>query len=494
MLQFNLHSGNLMEVKLSSYHLFNEVRIILYSCIIFLLVPHFNLLAQQSGQRPNIIFIMTDDQGYGDVGYLEHPEVKTPNIDKMAQNGLRLDRFYTSPVCSPTRASVLTGRYPTRMGVLTWGHALRPQEQTIIKHLGESGYQTAFFGKWHLGSVRAEGTTSPGAHGFDEWVAAPNFYMNDPWMSRKGMPIQLKGEGSAVTVDLALEFIGEAAKEDAPFIVFIWTGSPHRPHEAVSELQDLYPDQPDDLKNYYGEITGVDNGVGRVRDKLRELNIAEETLLWFTSDNGGMLPEANHRELRGEKGGLWEGGIRVPSVIEWPGSIEQHISLTPSSVVDIFPTFMELAGINPDHVIAPLDGISLIPLIKGDSDQRNKPLGFWNYSGDIRGQLMSSEEIVQDLRRFQNGDLPEEDLNEGRVNTPDLSYEGIEHYPDEAVWMDGDWKLHSDGMSRFLFNLADDPGEEINLLQQNLERAEQMQAELHNWQDSIINSIRGGDY
>ncbi|HLR32163.1 MAG TPA: sulfatase-like hydrolase/transferase, partial [Fodinibius sp.] len=200
-----------------------------------------------SSFKPNIIFFMTDDQGYGDVGYQGHPDLKTPNIDEMARNGLRLDRFYASPVCSPTRASVLTGRHPNRSGTFSWGHALRPQEQTVINHLSQAGYQTGFFGKWHLGSIRAEGATSPGAHGFDEWVAAANFYENDPWMSRNGEPVQLQGESSLVTVDLALDFIEEAAGKEAPFITFIWAGSPHLPHEARPELQKLYPDQPDNL-------------------------------------------------------------------------------------------------------------------------------------------------------------------------------------------------------------------------------------------------------
>jgi arylsulfatase A-like enzyme len=198
---------------------------------------------------------MTDDQGYGDVAYLGNKEVKTPNLDDMAQSGLRLDRFYTAPVCSPTRASVLTGRYPTRAGVFSWGHALRPQEQSIAKVLKNSGYQTGFFGKYHLGSIRAEGATSPGAHGFDTWYAAPNFYENDPWMSKNGKPVQLKGEGSDVTVELALAYIESAVKEGAPFIVFIWLGSPHLPHEALDELKSLYPDQPENMKNYYGEMS-----------------------------------------------------------------------------------------------------------------------------------------------------------------------------------------------------------------------------------------------
>jgi arylsulfatase A-like enzyme len=450
---------------------------------------------QNSEGRPNIIFIMTDDQGYGDVGYMGHPILKTPNIDKMAKYGLQLDRFYVTSGCAPTRASVLTGRYSARTGVFSWGHALRPQEKTVISHLKEAGYQTAFFGKWHLGSVRAEGKTSPGAHGFDEWVAAPNFYMNNPWMSKNGIPIQLDGEGSVVTADLAIEFIERAAKEDSPFIVFVWTGSPHEPHEAIPKFRDLYSGFPDNLKNYYGEISGIDFAVGRIRDALRELEIENETILWFASDDGGRLPEASNRELRGQKAELWEGGLRVPSVIEWPGKVEPRVSHMPTSVVDLFPTFLELAGVQPDEQIGPKDGVSLVPLMRGEMDYREKPLGFWPLFGVIRGVRMSSDEIVQDLKKYREGRLAIEDLNEGLLNTPDQNYDGLEHYPADAVWMNGDWKLHARANSNNeLYNLAIDPREERSILEQNLERADQMMKELRSWQDSVINSIRGEDY
>src|SRR5699024_10986141 len=164
------------------------------------------------------------------------------------------------------------------------------------------------------------------------------------------------------------------------------------------------------------------------------------------------------------------------------------------AMVDLFPTFLELAGIAPDEQVTPRDGISLVPLINGEADRREAPLGFWNYRG-IDGQPMRNDEIVQDLQRLQQGKNSEEELNEGRVNSPDSSYQGIERYPDGAAWIEGDWKLHTRNDSvRALYNLADDPEEANNLLKQDSERAERMHEALREWQNSVINSIRGEDY
>ena len=411
--------------------------------IAFLIITLWNDAHGQINERsPNFIIVMTDDQGYGDVGYMGNAEIQTPNFDDLAKTGLRLDRFYTAPVCSPTRASVLTGRYPARAGVFSWGHALRPQERTIAKVLRDEGYQTGFFGKWHLGSLKANAPTSPGAHGFNTWYAAANFYENDPWMSKNGKPVQLKGESSDVTVRVALEYIEGAIKNDAPFLVFIWFGAPHLPHKATDELTALYPEQPENMKNYLGEISGVDMAVGKLRTRLRELNISGETLLWFSSDNGGKLPEANNGGLRGEKGTLWEGGIRVPALIEWPGKVESKISTIPTSMVDIFPTLLELAGLASGESAHPADGISLVPLLlKDEFRTRDKPLGFWNYT-EIKGHPMKSDQIVQEYQAALNETVSEISLNEGLLNRPDKDYKGMDRYPysGSSVWIDNEWK------------------------------------------------------
>ncbi|MFP6574850.1 MAG: sulfatase-like hydrolase/transferase, partial [Pirellulaceae bacterium] len=144
---------------------------------------------------PNIVLVMADDQGWGDMAYYGHPHLKTPNFDEAAATGLRFDRFYAAaPVCSPTRASVMTGRHPNRMGVFKWGYPMRPQETTIAEALKAAGYTTAHFGKWHLGSVRKTSLANPGQNGFDYWLSAPNFYDNDAVLSQQGVAVQTKGE------------------------------------------------------------------------------------------------------------------------------------------------------------------------------------------------------------------------------------------------------------------------------------------------------------
>ncbi len=443
--------------------------------------------------RPNIIFAMTDDQGYGDVGYMGHKHLQTPVLDKMAEQGLRLDRFYAHPRSSPTRASVLSGRHPNRSGVFTFGNALREQEHSVATALRDAGYRTGTFGKWHLGSVRAGQPTSPDGHGFDVWSAAPNFYENDPWFSRNGKAVQVQGEGSAVTVEEALPFIRESAKNDKPFFAMIWFGAPHTPHDATQELQDLYADLPDQLRNYYGEITGVDRAMGILRDELRELGIEQNTVVIFTSDNGGRPQDgAEHRGLRGAKAQVWEGGIRVPAVVEWPGRIESRISRVPAITVDLYPTFLELAGIEQPHN-RPMDGLSLVPLFEGQMQCRPRALGFWEYM-ERSGRGMASDEILRNLYEQQQAGEPE-DINEGLIYSPDLAYEEADDRPGHAAWIDNKWKLHRlPNGDHKLFHLIDDKGEQNNLADEHPRVFERMKQELAEWEQSVIQSMRGADY
>ena len=252
---------------------------------------------QAAEPRPNIILAMADDQGYGDMAYMGHPLLKTPVFDEMARSGLRFDHFYAAaPVCSPTRASVMTGRTPNRMGCFKWGYTLRPQEITIAEVLHTAGYATGHFGKWHLGSLRADSPTSPNNSGFDEFLSSPNFFEIDPWMSHNGKAIKTRGEGSEVIVDAALAFIKRAAAKDEPFLAVVWFGSPHSPHIGTEADLALYPDQPKNKRNFLAEITAMDRAMGKLRQGLRKLGMADNTLLWYCSDNGPPFPKVRRAD------------------------------------------------------------------------------------------------------------------------------------------------------------------------------------------------------
>nr|WP_299381155.1 sulfatase-like hydrolase/transferase [Allomuricauda sp.] len=340
-----------------------------------------------NAQSPNVILIMTDDQGWGQTGYYNHPILKTPNLDKMAENGLRFDRFYAgAPVCSPTRASVLTGRSCVRSGVPEHGYPLRRQEKVLSQALKAQGYATGHFGKWHLNGMRGPGapifkddTHSPGAFGFDTWLTVTNFFDVNPVMSRNGEFEEFQGTSSDIIVEEALKFIETAVDGNRPFFTVIWDGSPHSPFVAMEEdvkgLEHLKPRS----KNHYGELVAFDRSLGTLREKLRELQIAENTIVWFCSDNGGlpgMKPESVGG-LRGNKGNLWEGGIRVPGIIEWEGKITPGITDFPATTMDIFPTIADILGLPKHTMLKPSDGISLKPLLENKGPgTRKKPIPF----------------------------------------------------------------------------------------------------------------------
>lgn len=453
------------------------------------------LPAETSTERPNIVLCMADDQGWGDVAYNHHPVLKTPVLDEMARSGLRFNRFYAAaPVCSPTRGSVLTGRHPNRFGCFSWGHTLRPQELTVAELLRSAGYATGHFGKWHLGEVRADSSVSPGASGFEEWLSSPNFYENDPLMSDKGKVIQTKGEGSQVAVDAALRFIRDATKRKQPFLAVVWFGSPHAPHEALSADREIYKDQPEKLQHFYGEITAMDRAIGKLRNELRQLNIEDNTLLWYKSDNGA-IPVGSTGGLSGKKSDLEEGGIRVPSIMEWPARIQKpRVTEVPCGTVDVFPTLVELAGAKVSKQGLPLDGQSLVPMIEGKMSRREKPLGFWVYP--TPGIATSSPELMKEMLLEQTGKKPP------RAAMPDpgkdIKQYPLDARPGPAAWIDGDYKLHrkvDKGEVRYtLYNLALDPKETINLTATEPQRLSKMKADLEAWQSSVIRSLNGQDY
>ncbi len=413
--------------------------------------------SEASAIKPNIVLVMADDQGWGQVGYAGHPVLKTPNLDAMAANGLRFNRFYAAgPVCSPTRASVLTGRTHVRTGVPTHGHNLCLQEKTLPLALKQAGYATGHFGKWHLNGVRGPGVpilgddaNHPGRYGFDEWLSASNFYDRDPLLSRNGKFEEFKGDSSVIVVGEALKFMKRRKEIGSPFLTVIWYGSPHNPQRAVARDLDRFPGIANkNLANHLGEIVGIDRSIGQLRKGLRDLGIEKDTLVWYCSDNGGLTidPDAVGN-LRGHKGSMFEGGIRVPGIIEWPGRIRPAVTDFPASTMDIFPTIVDLLGLPTKALLDVRDGESIADLFKGKSPGRTHGIPF----------------------RFTKN----------------------------AALIDGDYKLITTNQGRDiweLYNLKDDPGETSNLSEEHPERFARMLAEAKAMLASVDASAAGEDY
>jgi arylsulfatase A-like enzyme len=462
------------------------------------LVAWFALVSPARAERPNFILAMADDQGWGDMAYQGDPALQTPTFDEMARNGLRWDRFHAAaPVCSPTRGSVLTGRHPNRFGCFQWGYTLRPEEITLAEVLRREGYRTGHFGKWHLGSLRPDSPVNPGQSGFDTWFSSPNFFDLDPWMCRNGQAIQMRGEGSEITVNAALDFIRDASARHEPFLAVIWFGSPHAPHQGTPADQARYADEPSSRRAFLAEVTAMDRAMGTLRRALRELGLADNTVLWYTSDNGA-IPQGSTGGLRGRKGTVWEGGLRVPGLMEWPARIRQPRRITePCGTVDIFPTLLDLAGVKvpPQR---PLDGVSLAPLLAGEPWRRSRPLGFWDKPS--AGKPIRSSELLEELAREQAAGAmrPNGQAGQPRTGLLDTTYPE-DRFPGHAAWIDGPWKLHrienpAGRVQWLLYNLDEDENETKDIAASHAERVAAMSRDLETWLKSVVRSLNGNDY
>ncbi|MEO1525602.1 MAG: sulfatase-like hydrolase/transferase [Planctomycetota bacterium] len=446
---------------------------------------------------PNIILVMADDQGWGDMAYNGHPHVKTPNFDKAAATGLRFDRFYAAaPVCSPTRASVMTGRHPNRMGVFKWGYPMRPQETTIAEALKTVGYTTGHFGKWHLGSVRKDSPANPGRNGFDRWFSAANFYDNHSILSDQGKAVPTKGESSVVAADAALEWI-DSLKQDDPFLAVVWFGSPHSPHRAAEEDRVLYDDLPKNNQHFLGEITGMDRAFGKIRNGLEKRGIRDNTILWYCSDNGG-LPKVGSTGGRANKGKVYDGGLLVPAILEWPAKIKSPSTTDiRCNTCDIYPTLIEITGTKIKQQ-APLDGVSLVGLVNGDASRRSKPMGFWDYP--IKGISTPSDAWMTELYEAQKlgKDLPPNEASLRAAELPSPPYSTTE-FPGHSALIEGDWKLHQivgkKGQTKWeLYDLSSDKMETTNLIDKRNDVAEKLKPTLRSWLTSVAESLNGDDY
>ena len=455
--------------------------------------------AERAKELPNIVLVMADDQGWGDMAYNGHPVVKTPHFDKAAATGIRFDRFYAAaPVCSPTRASVMTGRTPNRMGVFKWGFPMRPQETTLAEALKTAGYATGHFGKWHLGSVRRDSPANPGMNGFDEWLSAPNFYDNGSILSHNGKAVRTEGESSIVAADAAIKWMAEKVTADSPFLAVVWFGSPHSPHRAAEEDRVLYEDQPAKTQHFLGEITGMDRAFGKIRDGLGKMGVRDNTLLWYCSDNGALPKMGSSGGLRGAKGKVYEGGLLVPAILEWPAVIKGHrVSNVRCNTYDFYPTLLDITGVAVKNQPT-IDGVSLLPLIRGDEFKRPKPMGFWDTLS--RGIGTPSDQWMNDLYAAQQSgmDLPPHEASLRAAKLPKPSH-STTSFPGHSAWIHDDWKLHriedASGKVKWkLYDLKLDRVEAKDVAVEQEKIVNQLRPQLNEWLSSVAGSLNGDDY
>lgn len=353
---------------------------------------------------PNIVIFLADDLGYGDLACYGNSIIKTPQLDKFARQGLRLTQCYAAcPVCSPSRSAILTGRTPYRNGVFTWIPAgsdihLRKSEITAPKLLHANGYATCHSGKWHLnGKFNAPDQPQPNDHGYDWWLATQNnagpSHKNPNNFVRNGKEVgPLSGFSAPLVVGEAIQWLKKERAPTKPFFLTVWTHEPHLPIESDPGFRALYPDlekSDPDRAQHHGNVSQLDHAFGTLMQTLDELRLADNTVVIFTSDNG---PEGNGLKgrtrgstggLRGRKRDVYEGGIRVPGMIRWPGHIQAGaVSAQPVIGSDYFPTALALAGVAAP-ADRPLDGTSLLPLFEGKPLERKTPM-YWRYH-DARG-------------------------------------------------------------------------------------------------------------
>jgi arylsulfatase A len=345
---------------------------------------------------PNIVVFLADDLGYGDLGCYGNPVMKTPNLDAFAKEGLRLTQCYSaSAVCSPSRSAILTGRTPYRNGVFTWipenrSPYLRTSEITSARLLKEKGYATAHVGKWHLnGYFNQPNHPQPDDHGFGHWFSTQNnaapSHKNPNNFVRNGKPVgELAGFSAPIVADEAVRWLKEDRDPSKPFFLCIWTHEPHLPIESDPQFQSHYADiENPDIRQHHGNVTQMDAAFGRLTKALDELKLRDDTFVVFTSDNGPEGAGDNGRTrgstggLRGRKRDVYEGGIRVPGLVRWPGKINPGTeSDVPVIGSDWFPTVLSIAkaSVPKDRVI---DGCDLLPMLtEGKPIERARPM-YW---------------------------------------------------------------------------------------------------------------------
>jgi len=457
---------------------------ILFVCLFY----SHGLAAQGKSAAPNVILIMTDDQGIGDFGFTGNPYVQTPHLDKLASQSLNLTNFYVSPVCAPTRACLMTGRYSERTGVYdtyNGGATMSTDEITMAEVMKENGYHTGIFGKWHLGdnypyrpidqgfdiaSVhRAGGMGQPGD--VYNYFDGDSSYFN-PVLFKNGIPVQTEGYCSDVYTDELIEFIisNQGDKKENPFFAYLSFNAPHTPLQLPGEYYELYkelefdaaefgvfdevveqmtPAEIEAARKVYGMVTNIDDNVGRLRETLKDLGIEKNTLIVFLTDNG---PQHNRYKvgLRGRKSSVFGGGVRVPCLIHYPDKFKKKKTELDTDIahIDLLPSILDLCGL--DRVSHNIDGLSIFsPENKDYSVFEDRTLFFeWG-----RGYL-------QKYRNFAA-------LKGGYKLVGNTGREsGIEDFE--------------------LFNVHEDVQEKDNIVADKPDLASSLKTEIDNWYDEII--------
>lgn len=414
-----------------------------------------------AARKPNFVFILCDDLGYGDLACFGHPRIQSPNLDRLASEGIRLtDCYAAAPVCSPARAGAMTGRNPYRCRIPDWipensDICLKPQEVTVAELLKNAGYATGFAGKWHLTGKMDGSQPLPGMQGFDHWMATQNnaqpSHHNPVNFVRNGEPVgKMEGYSSTIIVNEAIDYL--RGRYENPFALFVWFHSPHEPVATDPQFSGIYGDIAEATKReYFGNVTQMDHEVGRLLAALDEFGMRDDTFVMFTSDNGpetlNRYKNASHSHgspgpLRGMKLHMYEGGIRVPGMVRWPGhTLAGTESSEPVCGVDLLPTLCALGGVAAPTDRA-LDGADVAPIFDGGTVARTQPL-YWRY---------------------------------------DRALSEMKH-----AMRDGDWKILADAkLERFeLYNLRADLAEENDLAAAEPDRARAMSEALLAIHDSV---------
>lgn len=366
--------------------------------------------------RPNVILIMTDDQGYGDLGCHGNAIIKTPRLDRLHDESVRFDRFYVCPVCSPTRASLMTGRYNYRTGAIdtyVGRSMMHPDETTVAEALGAGGYRTGIFGKWHLGDNYPLRAMDQGFHeslvhrggGLCQPSDWPGNTYFDPMLSHNGKDVKTSGYCTDVYTDAAIQFIKD--NRERPFFAYLATNAPHAPLQIADAYADPYHalGLEETVAKSYGMITNIDDNVGRLLDCLDEFGLAENTIVIFLTDNGpgGTKTPRYNAGMRGHKGTVYEGGIRVPCFVRWPARLTPGKVVKPIAAhIDIMPTLLDACGVSkPDGV--ELDGRSLMPLLTQDAPEWTPRALFFQWHRGDEPELYRACAVVTQRCKLVNG-------------------------------------------------------------------------------------------